>query len=711
MDFNNKKDRRATTIAVIIIGGLIPFALLLFFHYFNTELFDPNASIGNTWDKFSGQIIIITIMLYGITSFYVGKSFLVKKPKETKTLAEMEWATEDYLKENFKTAPIDPFADIPIGGIPIKKLNESELLYDIDVNQDLTIGATRSGKTRKILLVLIFLCAMAGESILANDPKKELYKMTKKYLQKRGYKVFCLDFRFLEYSDCKNPMDRIINFLNENEIDEADQAAQDLVESLVEDNGQTEPIWIDGQKAMAKATALAVAQANVDIKKKNLFSIYQTLGERGEERSFNGDPKFKKMELTAYMEYLEESNIARTAYLPIRNAPEKTRGSFMTSTLSTLRLFGSRKLNKVVGKSDFQFKDFVDQKIALFIVNPDEKTTYDKIASIMYDQSYQEFVEQANKNGGKIKKRIHNIFDEAGNMAIVKDLDKKLTVSLGRGILYHLFIQSYAQLDKLYKPEGKKTIVDNCITKFFISSGDFDTCEDISKRVGEKTIWVEGTHGNISDYGNTNGGSIQYSQQKKRLIDPNVLLTSDFRNGDGIILTKTYNKPAQVFLPDISEYEPFNKELEDPKTFVEEKRKDRELLYAIPRWIVITQQELMGLPSQDFSLNGFSARGLGLQHSKNNSSPNLNEMYWYWSMRDDIGEEIKNHLLKIIDSSNHTMERKDIKEYLNSKEFLEFLNSVDVVEVNQNDKDIIKKDESSTKNESTELEELMGDYE
>ena len=125
------------------------------------------------------------------------------------------------------------------------------------------------------------------------------------------------------------------------------------------------------------------------------------------------------MELTAYMEYLEETNIARTAFAPIRNAPEKTRGSFMTSTMSTMQLFGSRKLNKAIGRSDFQYKDFATDKIALFIVNPDEKSTYDKIASIQYDQSYQEFVEIANKNGGRVPRRIHNIFDEAGNMAFL----------------------------------------------------------------------------------------------------------------------------------------------------------------------------------------------------------------------------------------------------------------------------------------------------
>lgn len=710
-----KEDKSKRTLGIVASIAFaiiaIPIFIILMLYALNINFLDSNATIMDSILRWSKEIPILTAGMYGVVFIYAGQFMYMKKPKKSTKLASQKWETEAELKSNFASAPIDPFARIDVGGIPIHKLNEDTILYDKDVNQDLTIGSTRSGKTRKILVILIFLCAMARESILCNDPKKELYKMFKKFLTKLGYKVYCLDYRFLQYSDCKNPMDRVINFLKVDEDeDEADQAAQDLVETLVVDNGQGEKIWIDGQKAMAKATILAVAGANISEKKKNFYAVYQTLNIRGGEHAFNGDPKNKKMELTAYMEYLEETNIARTAFAPIRNAPERTRGSFMTSTMSTMQLFGSRKLNKAIGRSDFQYKDFATDKIALFIVNPDEKSTYDKIASIQYDQSYQEFVEIANKNGGRVPRRIHNIFDEAGNMAVIKDLDKKLTVSLGRGILYHLFIQSYAQLDKLYKSEGKKTIVDNCITKFFISSGDYETCDDISKRVGEETIWVDSQTGSYSNNANPSGGNIQYSQQKRRLIDANELLTADFRSGQGIVLTKTYCNPAQVYLPDFSKYDKFAKELEDPETFVEKENDDRELLYAVPRWIIITSEELKGESSQSSQSSAFNP-GMFRSQGQGNSdtAPNQKCMYWYWSMRTDLGDAVKKHLLKKISESNYSLSRDDLKEYLNSPEFLKFIDPLDVVKENKNDDkpDTKKSQKKDKNNESTLLEELM----
>ncbi|MCI9093378.1 MAG: type IV secretory system conjugative DNA transfer family protein [Coprobacillus sp.] len=693
------KKMKNAIIGTIVIAITVPMVIFLVLHLFMVTYIDEMASLDKTLYQFKTEYLTIVFVSYGMIVYYIGNYFYMRKPKKSTQLASERWMTEKELEKSFTKIPIDPYARIDVGGIPISKISDYEMLYDPEVNQTLTIATTRGGKSRKIVVLLIFICAMARESILCNDPKKELYKMLKSFLVSVGYKVWCLDFRFLEYSDHKNPMDRIINFFKEDDIDEADQAAQDLVETLVVDNGAGEKIWIDGQKAMTKAILLAVGQANIPDNKKNFYSVYQTLAVRGNENTFNGDTKNRKMELTAYMEYLDEDNVARTAFAPIRNSPEKTRGSFMTSTLSTLQLFSSRKLNRVIGKSDFQFKDFAEGKIALFIVNPDEKSTYDKIASIMYDQSYQEFVEVANKNGGTINRRIHNIFDEAGNMSVIKDLDKKLTVSLGRGILYHLFIQSYAQLNKLYEDSGKKTIVDNTITKFFISSGDYDTCEEMSRRIGEETIWQDSQTGQLSQNASPNGGSIQYSQSKRRLLDANELLSSDLRSGKGIILTKTYNHPARVYLPDISKYEQFYKEMDNPKKYVETPNPDRELLYAVPRWIVITENELMGKPE-------FPMQALRIGMNSANHSPYQKDMYWYWSMNSNLANQVKEHIMEKIKHSNFTMDRKSIKNYLLTKEFQNFMNSIDIVESETNKESVTQK---SNNNESTLLSEMMGD--
>ena len=59
--------------------------------------------------------------------------------------------------------------------------------------------------------------------------------------RKKDYKVNCLDFRNLQYSDGWNPLDSIIDCLQDRDdpdIDNADQYSQDMVTSIVVDSGK-----------------------------------------------------------------------------------------------------------------------------------------------------------------------------------------------------------------------------------------------------------------------------------------------------------------------------------------------------------------------------------------------------------------------------------------------------------------------------------------
>ncbi|MFR8331496.1 MAG: type IV secretory system conjugative DNA transfer family protein [Oscillospiraceae bacterium] len=59
----------------------------------------------------------------------------------------------------------------------------------------LCVGATRSGKSRCLVLESICLLGLAGESIFCSDPKAELFHYTADFLKKLGYEVLVLDFK------------------------------------------------------------------------------------------------------------------------------------------------------------------------------------------------------------------------------------------------------------------------------------------------------------------------------------------------------------------------------------------------------------------------------------------------------------------------------------------------------------------------------------
>ena len=672
-------------IGIVGVILLVPIFITFVFWYLDTNVLQQvDENFLNTFVSHSKEILIISVSLYALAFYYVVTFFRTVKPKKTDMLASQCWSTVSEQKKFFGSTVVDASLNLEEGGSPINYLpNENIILYEKGAVHDIVVGTTRCGKSRKIVRQLVMIVSMAGESMIFNDPKKEMYFDFRNFLEKKkDYKVNCLDFRNLQYSDGWNPLDSIIDCLQDRDdpdIDNADQYSQDMVTSIVVDSGKGEQIWIDGQKALIKGIILANCQANVSEDKKNFYSVYQTLALLGGEQAYNNNPNDKKMKLSAYMNSLDETDIARTAYTTITNSPEKTRGSFMTSALATLQLFSSIKLMKVLSKSDFSFREFTEGKRALFIVNPDEKKTYDRIAGICFDQSYQTLVFEANRmQGRRLKKKVHMIYDEFGNMPTIDAMQSKMTVALSRGIVYHLYVQGFDQLNDRYDESIARIIRGNCNLTYFISSADLNTCKEVAESIGDETIWGPSHSANYNQIASSTGSGVNYSMSKRQLVDANELMVADNRDGNGIIVKRTYFSPSKVYLPDCSEY-PWYEEMKTDETEIS--KVDRELNWAVPRCFELRETEIRQAVYTDEDCNSISMseRRRPILTQKN-SMPSEKELYWYWSMRDDLSESVKKHVIQHIANCNKILSRKEIMKYLKSKEFFDYINPIDVAD-------------------------------
>lgn len=678
MSNKNKSTIRTTIKPVFIILVLLVPILLVFFVFFffflDVSLLNENISFFESLNSHFKEILVLSVCFWALAFYYITGGFHLNEPRKTDTLATSKWKTIEEQKKEFKIAPIDPKVELSVGGAPVNKISDNEILYEIAPSHDLTMGITRSGKSRKIVRQLVMLASMANESMIFNDPKKEMYQDFHQYLSKRGYDVKCLDFRRPEVSDAWNPLDDIIEMVRQGNIDEADQYAEDQVVSLVVDNGKTEPIWVEGQKALIKALILEVTQAPIPENKKNYYSIYQTCSILGKEIKVDGSDKPL---LTVYMESLEETSPARISYTPVANSKDKTTASFFSSALASLHPFTGQKLMKVLGHSSFNFHDFKDGKKALFVVNPDEKKTYDAITAMVYDNAYQSLIFEANKQSGrKLPKRVHMIFDEFGNMPKINMLETKMTVSLSREILYHLYLQDFKQMNEKYGDNVASIIRGNCALWYFISSADYDVCEEMSKKLGEETIWVQNQGGNYNERSNQTGGNVGYNQQTRRLMNANELLESDIRDGHGIIVYRSYLGPCRVDLPDCSQYKWYGEMKHDEE---EIENKDLTLNYAIPRYIEISSQILNthGIRLKQERRAVYSADG---GKCASNKGKNSNDMYWYWSTRSDLSESVLTNVLEHFKNTKTPPTRERIQQYMRSESFVEWLTSIDIDE-------------------------------
>lgn len=419
-------------------------------------------------------------------------------------------------------------SELDKGGIVLgMEKDGSRLFCNMDDTHTLTIGATRSGKSRGIVLPSICVQALAGESMVVVDPKAELYLYTYPFLERLGYEVVAIDFKNPLKSTRYNFLQPVIDAINLGDDALAVNRARDIATILVPDRPEThtDPIWINGERSILTASILAVVFENQNRPEcQNLANVYRFIVEMGR-------PGLKgALPLSRYFDGLPKDHPALLVAGISEVAPSKTRGSFFASGGSTLNLFTDPAIHTMTAATDFDLYTTGERKRAVFIILPDHKSTYYPIASLFVYQHYQTLVDCCDKYGGRLPLRVNFICDEFGNFVKIPDFDKFMTVGGGRGIRFHLFLQDFNQLDEKYGDKAGRTIRANAETWIYLQTDNDQTLEELSKKLGKYTVKTPSlsgsTGGNASASYNLTGRDLLMPDEIKRIRRPYQLVTS-----------------------------------------------------------------------------------------------------------------------------------------------------------------------------------------
>ena len=432
--------------------------------------------------------------------------------------------------------------------------DKKEKIYCINNNtHTIGIGATRSGKSRCLVLQSIGLLGLAGESMVITDPKGELYDYTSSYLEELGYELRTLDFKDTRKSDRYNFLQPVIDALEKGDIQDAIDKVWDITESLMPDNDKGEPIWKNGEASIIASSIFIVCFENINkYKYQNLANVYRFIIEMAVYRNDDGGSPYILFEkLREYLSSINCNHPAIDLLAMSEIAHAKTRSSFYTSALTTLKLFTNLNINSITSDTTINLKDIGRKKVALFIILPDEKETYYSIASLFVHQLYVSLVAQADKLGGKLRQRVNFLLEEFGNFTKIPNMASKLTVAGSRNIRFNLFIQSFKQLEEKYGKEVASIIRYNCENWIYLQTDDMETLEELAKRLGKYTT----SSYSISSNQN-NGGSISTSTSSGSSVN---LIARDLLSPDEIkkikrpyLLYLSRLEPAVMYCPDIS---------------------------------------------------------------------------------------------------------------------------------------------------------------
>lgn len=533
-------------------------------------------------------------------------------PAGQKQFGSARWMTEGEKEKAFRCYEMDKEGEteLPSGGIVLgkKKSGFSEHIYYVDDDTHvMCIGATRSGKSRSIVLQSIGTLGMAGESMIISDPKGELYNYTYPFLEKKGYEVICVDFKNPLKSERYNFLQPVIDAIDQDDIPKAVDATWDLTASLVPEENHNEKIWTNGEASIIASAIMSVVYDNrngTDRRFQNLSNVYFFISEMC--KTVNNS-----MPLIKYMKNMPASHPAKALLSISEVAPSKTRGSFYTSALTTLRLFTNPLIHQMTNKSDLKLEDFGDKKQVIFMILPDEKSTYYSLASLFVNQTYMQLVKNADNRGGRLKRRMNFVLDEFGNFVKIPDFANKLTVGGGRGIRFNLFIQSFMQLEEKYNKEISGTIKSNCETWIYLQADDLPTLEEISKKLGNYTVSTYSlTSSHAKHTTPSSSHSINLTHRALLTVDEIRLISRPY------CLVTSRNNPAMMEAPDLSKWY-FNNlfglgDKEHNRKVREEREKKREARRAsneIDTWNIWEYYTHAGGNSRNITYDEFAKGG------------------------------------------------------------------------------------------------------
>lgn len=442
----------------------------------------------------------------------------------------------------------DPNSKMPLltekGGLVVdfESNKQNEIYYYIPKDyHSLTVATTGSGKTRSLLLPTMMLQMLSGISLVTTDVKGELWCYTNEFASKHGYKVNVLDFRNPELSMHYNFLQPIIEALDNKDESKAIDSTWDLVSVLVgEPKG--EPLWTNGECAVMAASILAVAM-EAPPECRNMTNVFYFIAYmcRCDEMG--------NMAISRYFKKLQDDHPAKICFSMAEIAHSKTRGSFFSSALGTLKLFVNPSIASLSSKSDFKLEDIGKQKTMLYIKIPDEKKTYYPLVSLILTQTYMALVTVANENGQRLPVSADFNIDEAGNCPYMPIMSPLITAGRSRGMRGNLVVQDYQQIHAKYKEEAE-TIISNCNIKVFLKGDSEKTIKSISEGIGKYTVEVSSASSSVSDgkrmnanyssSANLTGRSLMEPADIKRIKPPHAL----------VMVTGEYS--AMNFLPDIS---------------------------------------------------------------------------------------------------------------------------------------------------------------
>lgn len=426
------------------------------------------------------------------------------------------------------------------------------LVDDQDVHA-LMIGAAGVGKTAYFLYPNIEYACASGMSFISTDTKGDIYRNYGGIAQKYyGYNISVLDLRNPTKSHGNNLLHLVNKYMDlyKKSVEEkkenisykakAEKYSKIIAKTIILNgmdgaNFGQNAFFYDAAEGLLTSALLLVSEFGAE-GTRHIVSVFKIIQDLLAPSKVKGQTQFKLL-----LNKLPPEHKARWFAGSALNSGEQSMLSVMSTAMSRLNTFLDTELEQILCfDTEIDAERFCKEKSAIFIVMPEEDNSKYFMVSLILQQLYREILSVADENSGQLKNRVMMYLDEFGTLPKIESAEMMFSASRSRKVSIVPIIQSFAQLNKNYGPEGAEIITDNTqLTIFGGFAPNSKSAEVLSKAMGSRTV----LSGSVSRGKNDPSQSLQMIE--RALMTPDEL--KSMPKGQFIVL-KTGHNPMKVRL-------------------------------------------------------------------------------------------------------------------------------------------------------------------
>lgn len=402
------------------------------------------------------------------------------------------WATDAEMCESLSrvnlTAPHYDACGLPM-------LSNGRVAYVNDTDSHaLIMGATGSKKSRLFVMPMMEMIAKAGESVVVNDPKGELYERTSGLFAAEGYGIQVVNLREPLRSNGWNPIRHAYDMMKAGREDEAIAFVNDLATAIFTPKrlSKTDPFWEQMSRALFQGLCnMLIEGEDIFGAESMTFTSLTTLADN------LAGPDEGSVGLTnRLLERYKPDSMARMNLRSVRGSDKTFENIKVSYNAPMQALYSQKALMRMLSRHELDFRQLGEKKSVLYIIMPDEKMTLHFLVSLIVKQCYEELIALAQKrNDLTLPVRVNFLLDEFSNLPEIPDMSAMISAARSRNIRFYLVVQSMHQLMSKYG-EDAQTIRGNCNDWVFLTSRELELLQElealcgVNARTGEALISV-----------------------------------------------------------------------------------------------------------------------------------------------------------------------------------------------------------------------------